>query len=565
MTPGQPAAETTLLIVDDNPINIRLLQQIFQADHTVITANSGAQALERCHSGKPDLILLDVMMPDMDGHEVCRRLKADSRTAAIPVIFVTAQDDPVDEAMGLTLGAVDFITKPISASVVKARVRTHLALTQSAKLLAQSQQRMELALAGADLGLWDWDLRSGKLSHNARLASMLGYTAADLAAGMDFLNAIVHPDDSAGLHAAYQAHAKGSTSYYEHEHRVRHQAGHWVWVFSRGKVVERDADGTALRLVGTDMDISVRKSDQTKLQAREQHLANLIASLRDLVFVVSTAGQIVDYHAPASFQFPLSREAALGRDMAAVLPEDLARQLAEGMVGMSSKAESRNYAFTLAVNAAQRHFQAVMSQLADSEEHASGYLVLLRDITEARQAQDALAAMNAQLEALALTDGLTEVANRRRFDDVLAREWSRAARLNLPLALAMIDVDFFKKYNDRYGHQAGDDRLCRVARALEAQARRPGDLVARYGGEEFAMVFPGTEGSDALKIAAKACEALFGLGLPHDASPIGVLSISVGVAALRPGKEGSAESLVKLADQALYQAKEGGRNRAVLG
>jgi diguanylate cyclase (GGDEF)-like protein len=121
----------SLLVVDDQPINIQTLYQIFSDTFQVRVATNGAQALEACAEQLPDLILLDVLMPGMDGHEVCRRLKADAHTKDIPIIFVTAQNDPHDEALGLELGAVDFITKPVNAAVVRARVKTHLQLRQA--------------------------------------------------------------------------------------------------------------------------------------------------------------------------------------------------------------------------------------------------------------------------------------------------------------------------------------------------------------------------------------------------------------------------------------------------
>jgi signal transduction histidine kinase len=129
-----------LLLVDDQPLNIQTLFPIFSADHEVFMATSGEQALKVCASRRPDLILLDVMMPDMDGHEVCRRLKADPTTRDIPVIFVTAHSDPEEESLGLQLGAVDFISKPVNAVVVRARVKSHLLLRST---LAQIQNLNE--------------------------------------------------------------------------------------------------------------------------------------------------------------------------------------------------------------------------------------------------------------------------------------------------------------------------------------------------------------------------------------------------------------------------------------
>ncbi len=172
--------------------------------------------------------------------------------------------------------------------------------------------------------------------------------------------------------------------------------------------------------------------------------------------------------------------------------------------------------------------------------------------------------LNRKLEALSTTDGLTGIANRRRFDEVLANEWNRAERLAQPLALAMIDIDWFKKYNDRYGHQAGDECLQAVAAVLSANICRTGDLVARYGGEEFAFIAPATGGVIALDMARKVCAALQATALPHPMSVYGQVTVSIGIAAMVPNQQLSPDILLKSADEALYCAKKQGRNRAVL-
>jgi len=171
---------------------------------------------------------------------------------------------------------------------------------------------------------------------------------------------------------------------------------------------------------------------------------------------------------------------------------------------------------------------------------------------------------NSKLAALSMTDGLTGIANRRRFDEVLSIEWRRASRSRQPLALALVDVDWFKKYNDCYGHLAGDDCLRTVASVFTANIRRSGDLVARYGGEEFAFIAPAMDEASALRMAETVCQALVDLGLPHRQSPFGVVSVSIGVAVLVPEEGESADTLLKLADEALYQIKESGRNQARL-
>jgi len=173
----------------------------------------------------------------------------------------------------------------------------------------------------------------------------------------------------------------------------------------------------------------------------------------------------------------------------------------------------------------------------------------------------ALEAANRQLEALASTDGLTGVANRRHFDNVAAAEWARAQRSRQPLALILLDVDHFKRYNDCHGHQAGDDVLRAVALVLDAAARRAGDLAARYGGEEFVVVAPNTDTAAAANLAEGLRSGVQRLALAHGAAPAGVVTISVGVAVFMPGSADSLQQLLAQADQALYRAKQLGRNR----
>lgn len=294
--------QARILVVDDERSNIEIISEIFGNDHEVLFATEGNRALEIAAISKPDVILLDMMMPGIDGCEVCKRLKENPQTSAIPVIFISALGDVATETLGLELGAMDYVTKPFSPAVVKIRVNNQIELKR----------------------------------------------------------------------------------------------------------------------------------------AREQ-----------LAWLVNV-------------------------------------------------------------------------------------------------------------------DGLTGIANRRRFDEVIASEWSRASRSQQPVALALIDVDLFKNYNDHYGHQAGDDCLRSVAKVFEAHAHRPGDLVARYGGEEFAFIISASDGTTALRMAENIRMALVSTQLPHALSPFGQVTVSIGVAAFPPGNGETSEALVRKADEALYQAKKQGRNQAVL-
>jgi len=168
---------------------------------------------------------------------------------------------------------------------------------------------------------------------------------------------------------------------------------------------------------------------------------------------------------------------------------------------------------------------------------------------------------NKVLMTLANQDGLTALSNRRFFDQMMSVNWGRARREKQPLALLMIDIDFFKKYNDCYGHLAGDDCLRKVAKHLSQVILRPGDIAARYGGEEFALILPNTDLNGARIVAERLLNDVAAADIAHAQVPSGKLTLSIGVASITPGLASKAASLIQAADQALYTAKESGRNR----
>ncbi|MBF0476658.1 MAG: diguanylate cyclase, partial [Deltaproteobacteria bacterium] len=168
------------------------------------------------------------------------------------------------------------------------------------------------------------------------------------------------------------------------------------------------------------------------------------------------------------------------------------------------------------------------------------------------------------LENLSVTDGLTGIPNRRRFDEFLEAEWRRSVRSRSCLSLLMIDIDFFKPYNDHYGHLAGDECLKQIGRALSTTVKRSTDLMARYGGEEFACILPETNSVGAMVVAGRLKDRVAALGVIHEFSPIaGHVTISLGVATMTPLINLLPMSLVRAADELLYQAKRSGRNRLV--
>ena len=293
-----------ILVVDDSPLNTKIMETALSEDYDVLISHNGKEALSICNSNDPpDLVLLDIIMPEIDGYEICRRLNRGVKTKDIPVIFLTSLTASRDIEFGLTLGAIDYITKPFSVPIIKAKIKNHLAV--------------------------------------------------------------------------------------------------------------------------------------------------------------------------------------------------------------------KYYQDTLKINT---------------------------DV-----------------------DPLTQIANRRRFDDTMTLEIKKAKRTGTILSVLLLDIDHFKFYNDTYGHLEGDSCLKKVAAALSTSLKRPKDLAARWGGEEFACLLPNTNAKGAQNVAEVLREAIQNLSIPHKSSPVNeVVTVSVGVVASNPMDENSFDNLLKRADEALYQAKESGRNRITL-
>ncbi|MBY0395328.1 MAG: diguanylate cyclase, partial [Thermoleophilia bacterium] len=206
-----------------------------------------------------------------------------------------------------------------------------------------------------------------------------------------------------------------------------------------------------------------------------------------------------------------------------------------------------------------RMYEELQRSHAELEEEVR---ILARTEQALRRTQSQLEAANRVLAALAATDGLTGLANRRAFDELLNREWRRAIRGGLPIALAILDIDAFKLFNDAEGHLRGDDCLRDVAGALREAVKRPCDLVARFGGEEFAVLMPDTGQEPLAMLGERLRAAVEDLAIPHPTSPVApIVTVSLGLASAQPAMGDAPEALIRAADAVLYRAKRAGRNR----
>ena len=245
-------------------------------------------------------------------------------------------------------------------------------------------------------------------------------------------------------------------------------------------------------------------------------------------------------------------------------PEDRDRVvnfcISQSQCGVDHEADYR----ALTANGGYVWIRDVVHVLRDDQGNVQALVGFMFDITERKRSEEKLLALQQELEDLSFRDGLTGVNNRRKFDAVLQREWQEARRNVQPLSLLLFDVDFFKNYNDHYGHVEGDECLKRVAQALAGAAHRPSDFLARYGGEEFVLLLPASDAPAARAVAERCRQAIFKAQIAHAVSTVGqLLTVSIGAGTTVPSEHGDPVRFLDEVDRRLYRAKHLGRNRLV--
>jgi len=489
-------SKTKILVVDDTPENISLLVRILSNQgYKLRVALNGKLALESVRSNPPDLILLDIKMPDMDGYEVCRQLKASERTRDIPVIFISASDAIFNKVKAFTMGGVDYITKPFEHIEVLVRIEHQLRLRRYQLQLQRQNAQLQLLLTTTQA-----------ISSAADVEEALEVIVTNVCQtlGWEFGEAWMPSPD--GIVLEYVGGWDGGD--------VR------LDEFRRQSETFRFAPGEGL-------------AGRIWLSQKSEWIADVTQEKERLFLRLKIAAEV-------------GIKGALG------IPIVFDRQVLAVLVFFQKEEMIPN-------ERSQQLVNAIATQLGS--------------MIQRKKAEAALQKSEEVLRRLATLDGLTQIANRRRFDEYLNTEWKRLKREIAPLSLIMLDVDFFKSYNDTYGHLAGDDCLRLVADTIKSTIRRPEDLVARYGGEEFAVILPNTDTSGSLIVAEAIRQAIHDLAIPHAQSrvydralglKIDRVTVSLGVASTVPTKEFLPQYLINAADQALYTAKNEGRDRVAL-
>jgi two-component system, cell cycle response regulator len=483
--------KANILVVDDTPANLRLLVNVLQQHgYKVRPVPDGNLALQVVRASPPDLILLDILMPDLSGYEVCQKLKTDPHTKEIPIIFLSALSEGLDKAKAFQLGGADYITKPFQVEEVLARVANQLTLRCLQLQLQQKNQELYEQNAQLQLLLKATEEISSATSIDSALKSVLALICQTI--GWNLGEAWIVNSEGTALECSqgWFANEPELSKFHDESYQLTFQPN-----------------------VGLPGRIWVSKQPEWLLN-------------------MSDEGNIF-YHSHLASQFGL--QAAFG------VPILFEEEFLAILVFLSKKAIKTPEPRVLEL------VTAIATQI--------GALI------QRKKSEVALHQANHELERLINLDGLTQVANRRRFDQVLEFEWCRLRREKLPLSLILCDVDYFKLYNDTYGHIAGDICLQKVAQTINNSVKRPADLVARYGGEEFAVLLPNTNLKGALKVAELIRHQIQELYLPHIASNISqYVTLSMGVSSLVPTHEESKEVLIRVADCALYEAKSRGRN-----
>ncbi|MGC3963072.1 MAG: sensor domain-containing diguanylate cyclase [Rhodocyclaceae bacterium] len=247
-------------------------------------------------------------------------------------------------------------------------------------------------------------------------------------------------------------------------------------------------------------------------------------------------------------------------------PEDRERVvnfcISQSKAGVDHEADYR----ALTRDGAYVWIRDVVHVLRDAAGEVEALVGFMFDISERKRTEEELITLQKKLEEFSFKDGLTGVANRRMFDSILEQEWSQTRRTGQPLSAILLDIDYFKQYNDHYGHLQGDECLKRVAKALSRAATRSRDFLARFGGEEFVFILPETPAQAAQKIAERCRDLIFKEQIAHASSPVSqILTISLGVGTHTPAHEESAAEFIEAVDRRLYRAKQFGRNRIAGG
>ena len=424
------------------------------------------------------------------------------------------------------------------------------AISAAAKCdLQAASDRVDQALRGADLGLWELHVPTETFVINARERTLLGYRPGDDLPQGPAWRGLIHPDDRMQVDRAIVPHLEGRASAYEIEHRMLHRSGHYVWVFGRAMIVERGPKGEPIRIVGTHLDITDRKSAEIKQALNERRLKAINDNVPAIVAHLDLNQCYLTANEEFRRTFGIDPAAMLGRTLRCVRGEAVYAQMAPHVIATLA-GETRRFELSDTIDGLGHHFQHSFIPDVDEAGAVQGFYSVSFDITASKETQ-------CRLEELARVDALTGLPNRRQFDERVEQALQRRHRSAQHVAVMYLDIDHFKAINDSLGHAGGDAVLKEFGSRLKASVRET-DLAARLAGDEFVVLLEGlTIKDDACSVAQKIVDTMR-VGFKVEGTSLRVTtSLGIGFSS---DATATATDLMACADKALYEAKRAGRD-----
>ena len=570
-----------VLIAEYDAVLRLMLQSMLTAwGYTVTSACDGEEVWKiLCEPEHPHLVLLDWMMPGIEGPEIVRRLRERETDSPYYAIVMISRSNKDSAASALDIGADDFIEKPFDSDELRVRVAVGNRMNGLQKALARDINKLKHA-EKAFLDSEDKYHTLFRYSPDAYLIIVDGiFVDCNLATEVMLRG---NRDQIVGqppqlLSPEFQPDGKKSSESAEEKINDALQSGRntFEWVHRRldGSTFFVEVSIASMMLDGkpalftTWRDITERKRAEKSLERSEIKFRTLYDSTNDAVMLLDTEG-FFDCNKATLELFGYATQ----KDFCLTHPGHLSppRQ----SCGIDSLVLANQHIATAMENGSHR-FEWIHRRADDGKDFPTEVLLsameldgkavvqaTIRDISARKLAEEKQFEFNRKLEALSSTDGLTGIANRRRFDEVLAKEYSRHARSGAELSLILLDIDYFKAFNDNYGHVNGDECLRQIAQVIAGCAARKPDLAARYGGEEFACILPETDINGAIAIAEKIRRGIIACAIPHKGSNIAdCVTASLGVVTTRCAVDKTSLLILSRVDELLYRAKSFGRNR----
>lgn len=424
--------------------------------------------------------------------------------------------------------------------------------------LFESEKKFKAIFSHGSVGIARIALDGKWLEVNEKLCEILGYTEAELHT-LSFRD-VTHPADlEKDIELITETLADKRDSY-TLEKRYLRKDGEVIWGRLSISLI-RDALRKPAYIVAFIEDISERVNLNSRLQLSDQ----IVSASTDLLAIIDKHGVYLATNEAYARAFGFPLEYFPGKFVNDVFGNDVITSIMKPLIAKAIQGEPASYSewFELA-DRGRRYMNVSYSPLFDAKSNYQGVAISGRDITDLKNAELEMRELNEKLERYSFVDGLTKITNRRMLDDSIHKEWKRSRREKTPLAFIMIDLDYFKNYNDHYGHPQGDECLKKVAMILTKIASRSSDVVARYGGEEFAILAPHSNTKQAAQLAEFCRAAIEKERIPHAATGVenlNIVTVSIGVSSIMPNKTNNVRELIEAADRLLYKAKEEGRNR----